>query len=69
MSVRYVNFSHFKRGVPNDNPNSKAKYRNCMHCGSRAHWTAEQKNNKFVLSVRLCEEHKLVADEINERRS
>lgn len=66
MSVRYVNFKHYKRGVPNTNSSSSAKYRNCMHCTTRAYWTAV-KRTPLIMEVRLCEEDKLRAEEVNER--
>ena len=65
MSARYVNFKHYERGVPNTT-NSNAKYRSCMHCGSRAHWTATNRGH-LRMEVRLCEEDKVRADEINAR--
>lgn len=68
MSAKYTNFKHFEKGVPNRDPKSTAKYRNCMHCGSTAHWTAFNRTGTLKLDVRLCNEHNLVARAINKRR-
>jgi hypothetical protein len=67
VSGRYITFKFYERGVPNTS-GTKAKYRNCMHCGSTAHWTAVYKNG-MALGVRFCGEHADTAREINARRN
>ncbi len=66
--TKYVNFKFYKRGVPNTDRSSKAKYRTCLNCDTRAYWTAISRSGSLRLEVRLCEDHNLVARAINERR-
>lgn len=68
MTAKYTNFKHYERGVPNTAPNATSKYRNCMHCGSTAHWTAFNRTGTLKLQVRLCNEHNAEARAINTRR-
>ena len=69
MSKPYVKFKQYKRGVPNTNPSSLAKYRKCMHCGSRATWTAVRvAPDGKVMDVRYCDTHVEDARRINGKR-
>lgn len=69
MTIKYTHFKHYERGVPNTAPNATSKYRNCMHCGSTAHWTAFNRAGTLRLAVRLCDDHADTAREINARGS
>lgn len=68
MAKRFVNWQHYKRGVPAP-ARSDAKSRTCKRsdCGKQAVWAGELRTGNFTLDVWYCGDHKAVADEVNGR--